>query len=216
MKKNGSTFVTIQTPDNITSGIWNPYNYKYSKDDDLLPFSDYAEILKVNGKKAEIKYFDYIPIEYKHIPKGDFLTFSLKEKLANMKGKYSFVEEETLLFGTMRAYLGNACITPIGKWLNKNKKIKFAINSEFVKIQPYDNLKYFWWAYIKSEMFLREMPTGSGGTRPRVSTDLLEKIRINVPSEKKRHKINNSIKSLTQNAWSNYIKSKDIFKNLQV
>jgi len=214
MKKNGFTFITIHSSDKITSGVWNPYNYKYSQDNELQPFSDFAEILKVNGKKGEMKFFDYRPIEYKHIPKGDLLTFTLEEKSVDSQGKYSFVEEDTLLFGTMRAYLGNACVTPFGNWIKKGKGIKFAINSEFVKIQPFDNLKYFWWAYVKSDLFLREMPTGSGGTRPRVSPDLIKDIRINVPAEKERCKINESLKKLTQSAWSNYVQSKEVLQRI--
>ncbi len=154
------------------------------------------------------------PIEYKHIPKGDLLTFTLEDKNLHSKGKYSFVDENTLLFGTMRAYLGNACVTPIGNWIQKRKGIKFAVNSEFVKIQPFDNLKYFWWAYVKSDMFLREMPTGSGGTRPRVSPDLIKDIRVNVPAEKERKKINESLKNLAQSAWSNYIQGKEVLKRI--
>ncbi len=60
MKKNGFTFITIHSSDKITSGVWNPYNYKYSQDNDLLPFSDFADIVKVNGKKGEMKFFDYM------------------------------------------------------------------------------------------------------------------------------------------------------------
>lgn len=214
MKKNGFTFVTIHASEKITSGVWNPYNYKYSQDNDLQPFSDYAEILKVNGKKGEMKFFDYTPIEYKHIPKGDLLTFMLEEKNTHSKGKYSFVDEGTLLFGTMRAYLGNACVTPFGNWINNRNGIKYAVKSEFVKILPYDNLKYFWWAYVKSDLFLREMPTGSGGTRPRVSSELIKGIRVNVPSEKERYEINESLKKLAQSAWSNYVHGKEVLKRI--
>lgn len=214
MTKNGTTFIAIHTSDKMTSGIWNPYNYKYGQDNDMQPFSDYADIVKVNGKKGEMNFFDYVPIEYKHIPKGDLLTFTLENKTIDHKGKYSFVDENILLFGTMRAYLGNACITPVSEWINKSKGIKFAVNSEFVKILPFDNLKYFWWAYVKSESFLREMPTGSGGTRPRVSPDLIRNIRVNVPSEEERYEINESLKTLAQNAWSNYVRSKEVLKKV--
>lgn len=215
MKKNGFTFVTMHSPDKLISGVWNPYNYKYSQENDLLPLSDFVEISKVNGKKGEMKHFDFLPIEYKHIPKGELFTFNLEEKKEKRNGKYSFVNEDTLLFGTMRAYLGNACVTPFGEWINQQKNHKYAVNSEFVKIQPFDNCKYFWWAYVKSDLFLKEMPTGSGGTRPRVSTDLLSEIRVNVPDEHERNKINQTLKSLAQNAWSNYMQSKKVLKNLK-
>lgn len=214
MSKNGFTFVSVHASDKMIPGVWNPYHYKYGQDNDLQPFSYYADIVKVNGKKTEMKFFDYMPIEYKHIPKGDLLTFTLEDKTTPYKDKYSFVNENTLLFGTMRAYLGNACVTPQSDWINKNGDLKFAVNSEFVKILPFDNLTYFWWAYIKSELFLKEMPTGSGGTRPRVSPDLIKKIRVSVPDEEERHEINESLKTLARNAWSNYMQGKALLKKV--
>jgi len=214
MMKNGFTFTTIHSSDKLTSGIWNPYNYKYCEEEDSPPLSKFVDIKKVNGKKGELKYFKYAPIEYKHIPKGDILTFNLEKNL-DMKGKYSFVEEDTLLFGTMRAYLGNACVTPYGSWIDQMEGVKFAINSEFVKIKPFDNFKYFWWAYIKSNSFLKEMPTGSGGTRPRVSPEMISKIRVNVPNEKERYSINETLKEIARSSWANYIKGKNILNNLQ-
>jgi len=214
MTKNGFTFIIIHPAAGLVSGVWNPYNYRYSEQEDSRPFSDFAEIQKVNGKKADVKYFDYAPIEYKHIPKGDLLIFTLEEKPENLKGKYSYVGEETLLFGTMRAYLGNACVTPYGEWITKTRNFKFAVNSEFVTIIPFDSFKYFWWAYVKSFNFLKEMPTGSGGTRPRVSSELLSEVRVNVPSETDRQKINETLKSIAQASWSNYINGKNMLKNL--
>lgn len=215
MTKNGFTFITIHPAAMLESGVWNPYNYKYSEQEDSRLFSDFAEIQKVNGKKVDVKHFDYAPIEYKHIAKGDLLTFTLEEKPESLKGNYSYVEEDTLLFGTMRAYLGNACVTPYGEWITKTRNFKFAVNSEFVTIFPFDSFKYFWWAYVKSFNFLKEMPTGSGGTRPRVSSELLSEIRVNVPSETDRQKINETLKSIAQVSWSNYIKCKNVLKNLQ-
>lgn len=214
MTKNGRTFSTIYSSDKLTSGIWNPYNYKYGEEEGLPPFSTFAEVKKVKGKKGELKYFKYAPIEYKHLPKGDMLTFNL-EKKANNTGKYAYVKENTLLFGTMRAYLGNACVTPYGKWVNQIQEVTYAVNSEFVAIHPFDKFTYFWWAYIKSNLFLKEMPTGNGGTRPRVSPELISKIRVNVPSEKERRGINETLKEIAQSSWRNYIKGKNILNNLQ-
>jgi len=215
MTKNGFTFITIHPAAKLLPGVWNPYNYKYCEKEDSRPFSDFAEIQKVNRKKIDVKHFEYAPIEYKHIPKGDLLTFTLEEKSENLKGKYSYVIENTLLFGTMRAYLGNACITPYGEWITKTRNLKFAVNSEFSAIFPFDNFKYFWWAYVKSFNFLKEMPTGSGGTRPRVSSELLSEVRVNVPSKIERQIINETLKSIAQASWANYIEGKNVLKNLQ-
>lgn len=214
MKKNGSTFISILSSDELLSGVWNPHNYQYL-DADLVPLSNYVKIEKVNGKKKDIRFFDYSPIEYKHILKGDFVNFFIENKSNNLTGKFSFVGAETLIFGTMRAYLGNVCITPLGNWVGKSEDVEYAVNSEFVKIQPLDDLKYFWWAYIKSCSFLNELPTGNGGTRPRVSPDLLGNIHVNVPDKSKRQDINGKLKHLAKSSWGNYMKNKNILKELQ-
>jgi restriction endonuclease S subunit len=216
MKKNGLTFISVIPSDQLQSGVWNPYRYKYAQEGEYsTSLSDFAKIEKVNGKKMDIKYFVFAPIEYKHIPKGDLLNFALEEKSDILKGKFPFVETDILLFGTMRAYLGNTCVTPSGDWIGRNTTIKYAVNSEFVKIRPFDNCNYFWWAYVKSPSFLREIPTGSGGTRPRVSPELLGDIRVNVPDEDKRFEIDNEIKMLAKQSWSNYMQNKKIFENLR-
>lgn len=212
--KNGFTFISIVSSDDYQSGIWDPYNYKNLENKDLLPLGEFAEIKKVNGKKVDAKYSDFIPIEYKHIPKGDLFTFNLEECNQNLKGKYSFVPENTLLFGTMRAYLGNACVTPLGKWIDKDKTIRYTTNSEFVKISPFDSCSYFWWAFIKSYNFLRHMPTGSGGTRPRVSPELIADIRVEVPQKEERIKINTELEILAQQSWRNYFQGKQIMQKI--
>ena len=214
MKKNGSTFVSILSADKLQSGIWNPYNYKYT-DSHSNPLSDYAIIKKVIGTKRHIRYFDYAPIEYKHIPKGDLVNFILEEKPKDIKGNFPFVGIDTLIFGTMRAYLGNACVTPLGSWIDKPDNFKYAINSEFVEIEPLDGFKYFWWVYVKSHSFLEELPTGSGGTRPRVSPELLENIHVNVPDENERFEINEEVKNLAKSSWEIYIKNKRVLQKLR-
>ncbi|MDM8551742.1 hypothetical protein QUF72_16795 [Desulfobacterales bacterium HSG2] len=214
MKKNGLTFISVIPSDQLQSGVWNPYSYRYAQEGECS-LSDFAEIEKVNGKKIDIKYFVFAPIEYKHIHKGDLLNFALEDKSDILKGKFLFVETDSLLFGTMRAYLGNTCVTPFGDWIGKPGNITYAVNSEFVKIRPFDKCNYFWWAYVKSPFFLREMPTGSGGTRPRVSPELIGNIRVNVPDEGKRSEIDKEIKLLAKQSWSNYMQSKKIFGNLR-
>ena len=77
---------------------------------------------------------------------------------------------------------------------------------------PKDKLIYFWWAYLKSSLFLNQIPTGSGGTRPRVSIDNLEKIPINVPSLKEREKIDNSLIEIAKQSWMNFMNCRKIIK----
>jgi hypothetical protein len=173
MKKNGHTFFTIVDTCKIKAGIWNPYHYK--KNDLGYTLSDFVDIQKIINHKCDISSCHFAPIEYKNIPKGELLTFVLEDNYL-AKGRYSVVGEQSLIFGTMRAYLGNVLVTPKATWIEKDSPLFYPINSEFVEIIPKDNLPYFWWCYLKSALFLHQMPAGSGGTRPRVSVENLEQI----------------------------------------
>ena len=77
MKKNGYTFFTIANTCQIESGVWNPYHYKENKSNDTL--SDFANIKKIKNNKQDISISEFAPIEYKNIPKGELLTFSLED-----------------------------------------------------------------------------------------------------------------------------------------
>jgi hypothetical protein len=114
----------------------------------------------------------------------------------------------------MRAYLGNVLVTPKAKWLEKESPIFYPINSEFVQIIPNDKLPYFWWSYLKSALFLHQMPTGSGGTRPRVSIENLKQIPVVVPMLEERTKINNCLIELAEQSWRNYILCRNIIKKI--
>jgi hypothetical protein len=208
MKKNGFTFVSIVETAQMESGIWNPYHYKENLSG--VKLSDYLFAQKIENHKRDISFCDFAPIEYKNIPNGLFLTFSLDENLFQ-EGKYSVVSEQTLLFGTMRAYLGNVLVTPKADWLDKTNSLFYPINSEFVQMVPKDNLVYFWWSYLKSPAFLNLMPTGNGGTRPRISAENLGQIPVTVPNLEKRAEINAQLLDLAENAWRNYHHCKKIF-----
>ena len=209
MKKNGYTFFTIANTCQIESGVWNPYHYKENKSNDTL--SDFANIKKIKNNKQDISISEFAPIEYKNIPKGELLTFSLEDNSLE-EGRYSLVGEQVLLFGTMRAYLGNVLVTPKANWIGKRSPLFYPINSEFVEIIPKDKLLYFWWGYLKSSLFLNQIPTGSGGTRPRVSVDNLEKITISVPILREREKINNSLIEIAEQSWINFMTCRKIIK----
>ncbi len=47
MKKNGLTFISVIPSEQLQSGVWNPYNYKYAEDEHSSPLSDFAEIEKL-------------------------------------------------------------------------------------------------------------------------------------------------------------------------
>jgi hypothetical protein len=59
------------------------------------------------------------------------------------------------------------------------------------------------------------LPTGSGGTRPRVSPELLENIHVNVPDENERFEINEEVKNLAKSSWEIYIKNKRVLQKLR-
>ena len=112
----------------------------------------------------------------------------------------------------MRAYLGNVLVTPKATWIEKDSPLFYPINSEFVEIIPKDNLPYFWWCYLKSALFLHQMPAGSGGTRPRVSVENLEQIPVSVPTLQERTKINSSLIVLAEQSWHNLLTCRQIMK----
>jgi hypothetical protein len=210
MKKNGFTFVSIIETAKMESGIWNPYHYKENLSGVTL--SDYVFVQKIENHKRDISFCDFAPIEYKNIPSGVFLNFSL-DKNNIQDGRYSVVGEQMLLFGTMRAYLGNVLVTPKAAWIDKTKSLFYPINSEFVQMVPNDNLVYFWWSYLKSPAFLNLMPTGNGGTRPRISAENLGQIPVTVPNLEERTEINAQLLDLAEKAWRNYAHCKKIFNN---
>jgi hypothetical protein len=207
MKKNGFTFVSIVETAKIESGVWNPYHYKENLSGTTL--SDYVSVQKIENHKQDILFCDFAPIEYKNIPNGAFLTFSLDENRFQT-GRYSVVGEQILLFGTMRAYLGNVLVTPKADWIDKTNPLFYPINAEFVHIIPTDNLVYFWWSYLKSPTFLNLLPTGSGGTRPRISAENLAQIPVTIPSLEERSEINVQLLNLAENAWRNFNHCKKI------
>src|SRR5205085_4915850 len=125
-------------------------------------------------------------IAYADISSGDHLTFTLEDNPHDGLAKLCAVGEQELLMGTMRAYLGNIIVTPRAEWLERKGPLTFAVKSEFVQVVPRDGLVYFWWAYLRSAMFLTKLPTGSGGTRPRLQPEALAAATVNLPDKKKR------------------------------
>lgn len=198
MRKNGITFSAIVDSDHFISGTWDPFFYKNKPTQNTL--DKFVEINKQFNYKFSINTFKYSPIEYKDIPRGNSLVFNLNRNSEDHFTKCFAVPENTLLMGTMRAYLGNIIITPRSEWLSE-KKTWFAINSEFCEIAPNDNLKYYWWAFLKSSVFLNNLPTGTGGTRPRVAVEQLSRIPILVPDLEERTEINESIENIAKRLW---------------
>lgn len=212
--KNGTTYISIVDREELVTGVWNPGKYRSYKAESRL--SDYVEVRNIERKKVLNSIAIYNPIEYKNIPKGEFLIFNLcKNYKTDGEIKHQVVGQQSLIFGTMRAYLGNVVVTPKASWLNI-ENLQFPIKSEFVEIVPKDGLVYFWWSYLKSSAFLSLMPAGDGGTRPRANPEMLLNIPVIVPSIEIRKNINEKLLDLAEQAWVNYIQCLDLISNFNI
>ncbi len=208
--KNGITFTSIISQEKFENGIWDPFHYRNSNTSEVL--NKYVTISKI-AQRGNVNHLKYAPIEYKDIPRGNIIGFNLLKQSSSPNKTLPIVPNETLLFGTMRAYLGNVLVTPKSEWLSSSKSW-FAVNSEFVQIIPKDDLIYFWWAFFKSPSFLCTLPTGTGGTRPRTSVDQLLNTAIIVPNIEKRNEIDTELKSIAKNYWEQALKLENTLSKL--
>ena len=112
----------------------------------------------------------YAPIEYRHIHRGTIPVFTLELAPGMPIERIPASGEGCLLFGTMRAYLGNALVTPKAAWLGEASPLFFPVKSEFVHIAPKDGLTYFWWAFLQSPRFLQSLPIGSWRDAPAIGS----------------------------------------------
>lgn len=207
MKKNGITFSSVVDYNELIPGTWDPFYYKTNFSKNAL--GNYVEVSKQFNTKFAINTFEYSPIEYRDIPQGNSVVFNLNKNYDTGLNRCFAVPENTLLLGTMRAYLGNIIVTPKSTWISK-RKIWFPINSEFCEIVPQDDLKYFWWAFLKSPSFLNNLPTGTGGTRPRVTAEQLNRIPVLLPKFEERQRINSSIEAIAKRMWEDQISLQEI------
>jgi len=212
MKNNGIKLIEIISRESLQMGIWDPFFYRNQNSSQQL--SDYVDIIKINGKRYSSSDLKYEPLEYRDISKGYSLSFSLRRFKGNKQGKFNIVGEQVLLFGTMRAYLGNVCVTPKASWIQKESPIVFPINSEFVQITPKDGFLYFWWAFLQSPSFLNMLPTGSGGTRPRVKKELLSNTPVEIPTLEQREEIHKKLILLAEHEWKNFCNKEKIISTL--
>lgn len=206
--KNGVKFITVINGSNFISGLWDPHNYKEKGQGQF--FSKYADIRKPFSQKTPSECLISQPIEYKHLARNQSLTFETKFQKKTSSEKLVCVEENKLLFGTMRAYLGNIAVTPKNQWLDSSYPVLYKVKSEFVVIEPFDGLTYFWWAFIQSTVFLQRLPLGGGGTRPRLNEKDLSAMLIEIPSESVRKMIHTEISKLAQTEWQNKKKLTEI------
>ena len=204
MRKNGSYFLSVIDGSDLRPGVWDPYAYRDGCHSETL--GEFATVHRVARRNVALpKFGSYAPIEYRHIHSGTLPIFSLRRG-APKDDRMPVVEEGSLLFGTMRAYLGNALVTPRAGWIDQDSPMLFSVKSEFVRVEPKDTLVYFWWAFLQSPEFLHTLPVGSGGTRPRLDFDLLLRTPVQVPSESVRRDIHGALLQCAQRSWQDYVR----------
>jgi hypothetical protein len=211
MKKNGTYFLSVVDPALVKPGVWDPYAYREQMQSETLVH--FANVTKVQRQSFRSSAFKYSPIEYRHIHRGTILVFTLEPASSTLGEKVSAVGEQSLLFGTMRAYLGNVLVTPKAAWIGEKAPVFFAVKSEFVQVTPKDGLNYFWWAFLQSPAFLQNLPIGSGGTRPRLDREQMLQTPIEVPLRPVRERIHRSLLAYAERAWRDYIEAEQLLSS---
>lgn len=194
--KTGSYFISIIKPCDLTKTQWDPHFYQQPVSGEKL-----GQFMEINrpSRKAVGELSHIGAIEYKDIQRNA-LSFEIDMR-PQTTSILPFVGEQQLLFGTMRAYLGNIIVTPRGEWIGMNEGVVFDVKSEFLHLVPYDGAPYFWLAYLRSPSFLGTIPLGTGGTRPRLSAEDLARLPVQVPSEDVRRKIHRRFSRLARISW---------------
>lgn len=205
MNKNGTYFVAVICESDFVSTLWDPYVYQPKGEGGIL--SMYASVAKITARQIPYHHTRFRPIEYRDLPGGDYLSFSLECENTSTRKNAAAVDEGTILFGTMRAYLGNITVTPQAEWIGCKPPLFFETKSEFVAVNPYDGLTYFWLAYLRSPHFLRQMPLGSGGTRPRLHASALDAVPVLVPDLQVRQHIHDKLQDLAQREWETHLEA---------
>ncbi len=208
MKKNGSYFLSAVCRNGLQPGVWDPYAYREKRQAEM--FDHFATVQKVRGKGFSSTAFKYAPIEYRHISRGTIPIFILEPSGSTSAWKADAVGESCLLFGTMRAYLGNVLVTPKAAWIAERSPVCFAVKSEFVQVIPKDGLVYFWWALLQTSAFLQGLPIGTGGTRPRLDPSSLLQTPVEVPVRSVREKIHHQILRYAETAWREYVSAEQL------
>lgn len=195
----GEYFANVIGSDEVSPGVWDPFAYRRTESTHVL--GDFVESSKPRGSRKTGSPFQ--PVTYGSIPPGHFLSFDLQPGEEG-QGAHPTIGEEQLIFGTMRAYLGNVIVTPRAEWLEMESPVLFKLNSEFACIQPKDGLVYFWWYLLRSRDFRESLPLGMGGTRPRLHIDQLLQTPVEVPAEVARVEIDARFRGWAEQEWRAY------------
>ncbi len=204
MLKHGKLFISTVSESEFIPSVWDPYVYRRNGERDTL--SHFATIEKASTKPAAPASLPFCPIEYRDVSHGHYLSFVLRPKGDGDSINLPVVGEGELLFGTMRAYLGNVVVTPLAEWVGRKPPVYFQVKSEFVVVSPRDELSYFWLVYLGSKSFLENLPLGSGGTRPRLHPGALGQTPVKVPPLRIRKEIHIKVEELARNEWQGYFR----------
>jgi hypothetical protein len=200
--KNGSFFLTLIDAAQREPGVWDPHFYRGNGESSTL--GQFVRIERLGTRAGARTLAAVAPIEYRHIPRGSYATFALEDQTPAYTSRWPVAGEEWLLFGTMRAYLGNVLVTPRAEWLGMAGPLLYPVKSEFVRVVPQDGLTYYWWAYLRSPGFRRNLPLGSGGTRPRQEKDVLLMTPVSVPDTAARRQLDIALRHAAESEWTNY------------
>ena len=211
MKKNGATFLSIVEAAALKSGMWDPYTYREKTENETL--GHFVTIQRLKAAALPRHAFKYAPIEYRHISRGNLPVFMLEPAGGGLQTACQSVSENALLFGTMRAYLGNVLVTPKASWLREKPPFFFAVKSEFVQITPKDGLVFFWWAYLQTQSFLHSLPIGTGGTRPRLNPASMAHTPVEVPLRQVRERIHNQFAAFASRLWADYVAAEQLLED---
>src|ERR1051326_4454367 len=213
MKKNGTYFLSVTDRTALQAGVWDPYAYRDKRQSELL--GHFATVSKIRGGGFRSSSFKYAPIEYRHISRGTIPVFILEPAIPLFScSKTEAVGENCLLFGTMRAYLGNALVTPKAAWIWEKNPFFYAVKSEFVQVIPKDGLLYFWWAFLQTPAFLQGLPIGTGGTRPRLDPASLLQTPVEIPLRSVREKIHHQLLRYAEVAWKEYVNAEQLLVSI--
>lgn len=210
MKKNGAYFLSIVERGVLQPGTWDPYSYRERRQSQTLGY--FASIQPLKSAALPRQTFKFAPLEYRHIARGHVPAFILEPLGGGLQASCHGVGEGALLFGTMRAYLGNVVVTPRADWLRECSPFVFAVKSEFVQINPKDGLVYFWWAYLQSQSFRHSLPIDSGGTRPRLHASALAQTPVQVPTKDVRERLHAQIEAFAASLWSQYVTTEQLLE----
>ncbi|HUS69279.1 MAG TPA: hypothetical protein VM075_00705 [Anaerolineae bacterium] len=213
MSRNGTFFLSVVERDRLMPSVWDPDSYRATTARQSL--GEYAAVTEVRRSGHRGVSTPFRATEYRDIShRASHLTFVLEPRAKGSRAKWPAVAEQSLLFGTMRAYLGNVIVTPAAGWLGVKGPLYFPVKSEFVSVTPNDDCLYFWWAYLRSRRFLENLPLGTGGTRPRLAPSTLRGTEVAVPDYQVRRETHRALAALAEREWVACVEREMVLRRL--